>query len=358
MSPVVSLPGTEDARLAATGVLLSRPPSTQVAECHTVYRLRRGRVGTAPLAAYYLPASHRADTAVMPGPGRPDGVRMLPLLAEMSERMAPWVRVDIVPAILSTGDPAYEEGKAAWSAGGKAYAECGGLAITDDDFILMALRGPDVMLDTLCHEILHHVWRSVLSQAARDILEAAVAQGPTWPGGYLSRPEEQVARMFAAWCCVQVYGMPGYSYDPATLSAHGIFNDIFTGGGWPTPRSAGAWSACRRTSATPGDYLLRLPLRPWNVPPPLPGGGCGVRRRLLIRGILLTRGALFHCQGRVGRPFFHGFQTASQLGGRSGVERAGAAEQKLVQRFHRPHRPQCLRRPMRRPPAQRHPPSG
>ena len=39
MSKVVVLPGAEGARLAATGVLLSRPQCSSIPECRTVYGL-------------------------------------------------------------------------------------------------------------------------------------------------------------------------------------------------------------------------------------------------------------------------------------------------------------------------------
>ena len=61
------------------------------------------------------------------------------------------------------------------------------------------------------------------------MLEATVAQGPRWPGAYFGMPEEQVARMFAAWCFMRVGGMPGHDHDASVLTAHGVFEQIWTG---------------------------------------------------------------------------------------------------------------------------------
>ena len=177
---VMAMPGTVSARLAATGVLLERPPCIEPEICHTVYGLRGGRVGTAPLAHYRLPAVLRDTVAVMPGPTSEDGIAILPELARMAHRMAPWLRVDIAPEILTArkrGDD-FARGGRRWLAGGREYAGASGLACTGCGMILMDLRCPAAMVDTLAHEIMHFFWKHHLSKAARRVLAAAVSGGP------------------------------------------------------------------------------------------------------------------------------------------------------------------------------------
>ena len=62
-------------------------------------------MGTAPLARYRLPSVLRTTVAVMPGPTNEDGIAILPELAHIAFRIAPWLRVDIAPDILTAREP-------------------------------------------------------------------------------------------------------------------------------------------------------------------------------------------------------------------------------------------------------------
>ena len=67
---VISLPGTDAARIAATGVLLDVPGYIGTGRHDVVYGLVGGRVGTAPMARYRLPAAVREHALIAPAADR------------------------------------------------------------------------------------------------------------------------------------------------------------------------------------------------------------------------------------------------------------------------------------------------
>ena len=242
---VVQLPGTEAARLAATGVLLERPTYRGLDRHDVVYALRDGRVGTCPLARYRLPEAVRGRVAIIPGSTDTDGLAMLPTLALIADRMAPWLDVHVVPAILRKDfDDDFGRSEGSYDIGGTRYRGAGGLALHDDDLILLQSGYPTWMAHSLCHEVMHKLWRCVLSDAARAILTAAVEDGMTWPGGYYGDIEERVCRLFQSYCWRRMEAEGPTSAGPRTslqeMTAdsllawiwEGTLADLAIGNGW------------------------------------------------------------------------------------------------------------------------------
>ena len=94
--------------------------------------------------------------------------------------------------------------------------------------MLLAFAGPTKLASMLFHEMFHHLWQSHLSEAARNVLTTAVAQGAEWPGGYFGSVSERVARLFESWAWARLEGMP--HTDPLPMSVAGIFDFVWSGG--------------------------------------------------------------------------------------------------------------------------------
>jgi hypothetical protein len=215
-------------RIAETGTLAAWPRRVGGRLPPVVHALRGGRVGTCPLDRYRLPKACRDLAVVVPGDLRADTAEVLPLLAEIADRVAPWVEVHIVPAFLRVAsDSDIAADFPHYVAACRRYSCYGGTAFKEHDFILLASCGPTGMLQILAHELLHMMWQH-LSDEAINVLTDAVANGLAWPGDYLANTEERVARMFEAWVWGFAEGMPPRLIRDR-LSVDGIFDAIWSG---------------------------------------------------------------------------------------------------------------------------------
>ncbi|MGI4850676.1 MAG: hypothetical protein ACRYGR_01880, partial [Janthinobacterium lividum] len=188
-------------------------------------------VGTAPLARYRLPARVREDTLIAPSSTNADGLLMLPMLAEIADRVAPWVAVHIVPRILRkrTQGNDFARAEGSYEIEGELYAESGGLACYGERLVLLQSGGPTWLFHSLCHELFHHLWNRHLSDAACDVLTAAVARGADWPGVYYASVPERVARLFEAWAWARIEGMPA-NPNADFWTVEGLFEWVWEGG--------------------------------------------------------------------------------------------------------------------------------
>jgi hypothetical protein len=166
--------------------------------------LSGGRVGRCALARYRVPEALRESVLITAAPTNDDGLAVLPRLAEIAERIAPWVTVHIVPRLLRRDAPQEDYGRAAGSYDvlGRRYKGAGGLAFSAEGVVFLQSGSPIFMASTLCHEIFHVLWHCHLSQAAKDVLTAAVSGGERWPGDYYDSVSERTARMFENWCWI------------------------------------------------------------------------------------------------------------------------------------------------------------
>ena len=228
---VISLPGTQAERIAATGVLHDVPGYTGTGRHDVVNGLVGGKVGKAPLARYRLPEALREHVLIAPAATDDDGLAMLPMLAKLADRVCPWVAVHIVPRILRAQAADSDFGRALgyYEVEGRRYSTAGGSACYSHNLVLLQSGGPVWMSHFLCHELMHIMWRNHLSQDARDVLEKAVSGGMEWPGGYYGSVEERVARLFEAWCWAWLEGQPDRAVDFSELSVDSVFAEIWTG---------------------------------------------------------------------------------------------------------------------------------
>ncbi len=222
-------PSAVAVRIQETGVLLERATYVRPLHHDVVYALIGGRVGSAPLARYRLPKSLRGSTLVAPEYGDTDGLAMLPQLAVHADRIAPWLAVHIVPKLLTRRRDGDDFGRASgyFDVEGGRYSSAGGLACYDERLVLIASATPTKMSSILFHEIFHHCWHFHLSDAARYVLKAAVAQGADWPGDYYGSVAERTARLFESWAWARMEGMPNAA--PVPMTVEGIFDLIWSG---------------------------------------------------------------------------------------------------------------------------------
>ena len=200
---VVQMPGTEAARLAATGVLLKRPTYQGLEHHDVVYALRGGEVGSCPLARYRLPEPLRGSVAVIPASTDADGLSMLPTLAAILDRIAPWLGAHIVPDVIrrvTDGNAEFGRASGSYDVDGASYKGVGGFAPDCADLVFIRSGSPVWTTYTMCHEVMHKLWRKVLSNEAKEVLTTAVEGGTAWPGGYFGDTEERVCRAFEAYC--------------------------------------------------------------------------------------------------------------------------------------------------------------
>ncbi len=229
-SNVVPMPGATAIRIQETGVLLERPRYKGTPRHDVVYGFVGGRVGSAPLARYRLPASLRGDTLIIPSATNGDGLAMLPVLAQVADRIAPWVPVHIVPQILRKRREGYDFARAegSYEVDGNLYAGYGGVAYYNEGLVLLQSGCPAWMAHSLFHELFHIVWYRHLSDAACDVLTDAVGSGPSWPSDYYSSVSERVARLFESWAWSRLEGVP--CVDPVPMTVAGIFEFVWSGG--------------------------------------------------------------------------------------------------------------------------------
>lgn len=211
---VVSLPG-DDAlqhRIETTGVLLERPGKwTSPPASSVAYLIYGGRVVEKPLASLRLPQSVCGRAVVSPGPNVPETVPTLPALAEIADRICPWVRIAVVPALYSkmAEERGYGLEATHYHLPTGRYASAGGLASYDGRVILAVLSHPTATASTLFHELWHQMWfADVLSYAARDLMEAATKEGPDLPSAYTGNLSERTARLFEHYASARHEGMP------------------------------------------------------------------------------------------------------------------------------------------------------
>ena len=229
---VIPLTGNTAERIAATGVLLDHPVYHRLDRHDVVFGLKSGQVGTAPLARYRLPAGLRGAILVAPAATNKDGLAMLPVLAALADRMLPWCPVHVLPHVLravTDGDD-FARAQGSYEVEGRLYKGCGGLACWNENLILLVSTTPTAMAETMCHEIMHMLWRGHLSDAAIEVLSAAVQNGIDWPGAYFGENvEERVCRLFAAWCVARLEGFPAPAWVAAGMSVESIFTAIWIG---------------------------------------------------------------------------------------------------------------------------------
>ena len=212
-------------------MLLEKPEYQGLLQHDVVYGFVNGLVGSAPLARYRLPSGLREHHLIAPSCTHDDGLLALPQLAAISHRIAPWLAVHVVPTILCQEREGDDFGRAQgkYVIDGARYSTASGLACYDDRLVLMVCSKPMAMASTLFHEIFHHIWHSHLSDAARDLLTAAVAQGAAWPGKYYDSVTERTARLFQAWAWSRLEGLPQVEEEAEGLTINGIFEMIWTG---------------------------------------------------------------------------------------------------------------------------------
>ena len=265
---VTVMPGTEAARLAATGVTLTKPGYTAPHDHDIVYALRGGQVGSCPLGRYRLPEAFRGSTVVAPASGDEDGVAVLPGLARLLDRMAPWLKAHMVPRILTARDSCsldFGRAQGSYDVGGRLYAGAGGLAMEGCDVVLVQSGSPTAQTSTLCHEVMHRVW-PLLSDEATAVLAAAV-DGPAWPGRYYADVEERVCRAFQtyAWHRVELEGFDReYEYRDGPLTADFLFRFLFEG------HLAALWIGQGIVEVPPTVKAARAIYLPAPPPPPPP----------------------------------------------------------------------------------------
>lgn len=229
---VVAMPNNTAVRIAETGILLECENQAELPRHDVVYALTGGRVGSAPLARYKLPTSLRGDYLIAPAATHEDGLLSLPQLAVIADRVAPWLAVHVVPEILCGIRPGNDFGRSQGKTivEGRLYGTALGLACYDQRLILLVCVLPPKMAATLMHEIFHHLWVHHLSDDARSVLSAAVADGAEWPGTYLDSVSERTARLFQAWAWARMEGMPSVEESSTGLTVNGIFEEIWSGG--------------------------------------------------------------------------------------------------------------------------------
>jgi hypothetical protein len=266
---IIPLTGNVSERIAATGVLLETPTYHRLDRHDVVYGLKSGRVGTAPLARYRLPAGLRGTVLVAPAATNDDGLAILPALAALADRMLPWCPVNVLPNVLGAvvdGDD-FARAQGSYEVEGRLYKGCGGLACSGENLILLVSASSTALADALCHEIMHMLWRGHLSEAAIAVLSTAVHTGIDWPGAYFSENiEEKVCRLSSAWCVERLEGSPAPAWAAAGMSVESIFGAIWTGD---------LARAQLLADAVPGGDAVRrrlgLVLPPPSAPAPLQG---------------------------------------------------------------------------------------
>jgi hypothetical protein len=225
-----------------------RPEMTRLPDCHTVFSLQGGRVGKLAMDRYTLPECARGWSVAAPGTVRDDTLAMLPMAAELADRMVPWCKIHVVPCLLHEvrGDMGCE--METCTVDGRVYERVGGLAFAEACFCLLAASSPLKVLQAICHEAMHLCWPH-LPADWRGILEAEAMDGIDWPGEYWPRVTERVARMYEAWCWAFLEGRPGIPVQSID-SVDSIFNVIWTG------RAANAWIESGKV-AVPFDVIHR-----------------------------------------------------------------------------------------------------
>jgi hypothetical protein len=119
---------------------------------------------------------------------------VLPVLAEATERMAPWVRWYAAPTFLDANG-----GTVGW----------GGIAHNSDVLLMKSCWSTGWCIDTVFHE-LWHVLANQLTAAEREAMAEAVAGGPRFiDQDYIGSVSERQARAFAAWCVARLESPAG-----------------------------------------------------------------------------------------------------------------------------------------------------
>jgi hypothetical protein len=117
-------------------------------------------------------------------------VEVLPVLADATERMAPWVRWYAAPTFLDAKGETV-----GW----------GGIAHNVSDVLMMkSCCSPSWGLDTVFQE-LWHVLEDKMTAAEREAMAEVVAGGPRFiDQAYSGSVSERQARAFAAWCVARL----------------------------------------------------------------------------------------------------------------------------------------------------------
>lgn len=263
---VTQLPGTQAARIAAAGVTLERPEYRRPPNHDVVYALRGGRVGRCPLGRYRLPESLRGRLLVAPEATNTEGIAMLPALAEVADRMAPWLEVHVPPNLLRRcpqGD-AFGHGRGHYEVEGIRYSGLGGYMPRDEQVVFVVAGGPVWMAHCLCHEIMHHMLDHHLSDAAKAVLLTAVWTGAKWQNEYDASNVERICRAFEHWCAHRLEGGAPTQDAPGEMTMDSIFEEIWSGQLADERIRSGDVSVTR-------NVLARRGLLP--PPPPRPGLG-------------------------------------------------------------------------------------
>ena len=121
---------------------------------------------------------------------------MLPTMAALADRIAPWVDVYVVPYVFTRNSGDYKRKSGSYMIDDEAYKSCGGFAVNDRDVVFVTEASPVFMMRALAHELMHKLWDHHLNDEARDVLRGAAGDGIGWPGSYYDDTEERVARLF------------------------------------------------------------------------------------------------------------------------------------------------------------------
>lgn len=171
---------------------------------------------------------------LLPGDIAAGTIDMLPQLAEIQRRIAPWTRLYLAPEVwhATAGDAEpggyadlYTEQRR--EIGGREYYRCNGFAWRHGgrDYSVSALAQPHLISRTLYHELFHNI-SGYLSADAHALLDVAVSRGPQFPGEYAGQPEERKARLFE---CFATALDEGFTCRYELGSAEEILGRIYTG---------------------------------------------------------------------------------------------------------------------------------
>jgi len=195
-----------------------------------VYHLRNGRVGRRSISEF-SPANIHADfqsIIALPKPVHPSYAEILPVMADITARLAPFAAVYCVPSLCHLEQS--DIGHAEWlrDDSGRIWGEVGGVAYPAHAVTFVSLgRHPSRLVSSIFHEIFH-IFSPHLSAAAHAVLDAAVATGAWWPTDYQSSAEERKARLFEHWATGFYEGQPPRPLPPG-LSVDSIFEEIASG---------------------------------------------------------------------------------------------------------------------------------
>ena len=144
---------------------------------------------------------------------------ILPLVAELLQRIVPGIPVNIVPSIRIHASDTATSGSL-W--GGLAFYEPHGVALSGSS-------GAWNLIDTTLHEV-WHVAEDMMSVPDRALCRASIRDGLPLPSGYYDSTNERSSRSFTAWALHQLSRSSTPSAIPTgPRTAEQIYAQVFAG---------------------------------------------------------------------------------------------------------------------------------